>query len=318
VSQGKDHTNPPPGDVRLHARAMAKINLALAVGAPIHRGDPGAGMHPIASWMHCIELWDDLDIRSRSDVDAAGVDLKISWAPDAPRPSPLDWQPAADLAVRAHARLAAHTAHHFPASISITKRVPVGGGLGGGSSDAAATMLACNDLFDLGLTGSQLVRLSASVGSDVAFFLDEAEATPRPALVTGLGERIERLPRSDAPLILILPPFGCNTGAVYRAFDQLGPARLREEEIAGLAGQGVVPGQSADLFNDLAAAAEIVEPRLGDLRRHCQSLVERPVHITGSGSTLFALADDPDHAASMVAWLREQRPGLSVLASRLV
>jgi 4-diphosphocytidyl-2-C-methyl-D-erythritol kinase len=315
----------PPALPLLHARAFAKINLALAVGPPIPRGMVGAGMHPVASWMHCIALWDNLAVRSLGSTGlegaAAATELIIRWAPDAPRPSPIDWSAPSDLAVRACGVLEAHTAVKLAASISLTKRIPVGGGLGGGSSDAAAAMMALNDLYDLGVTIGEMARLSAAIGSDVAFFLDDAEAMPRPALVTGLGEGVERLPRSDGSLVLVIPPFGCSTSAVYRAHDELAPAALRparETEVRHLAGEGLAAGGTSGLFNDLAAAAEAVEPRLADLRRHCRGLADREVHITGSGSTMFIIADDPEHASALAARICHQSPGVAAMATALV
>src|SRR6185295_18407432 len=123
------------------------VNLALSVGPPLPAGDPRAGMHPIASWMHAIDLCDEVWI-TRLVTGASRLD--IAWADDAPRPSPIDWPSEKDLAFRAHRLLEGDTGRALPAAIRIAKRIPVGGGLGGGSSDAAATLLALNDLFALG------------------------------------------------------------------------------------------------------------------------------------------------------------------------
>jgi 4-diphosphocytidyl-2-C-methyl-D-erythritol kinase len=139
---------------------------------------------------------------------------------------------------------------------------------------------------------------------------------PSPALVTGCGEQVRRLPRTAGDLVIIMPDFGCNTAEVYRAFDALGPAALREPEVSQVAAMPM--GRGEHLFNDLARAAEAVEPRLAELRRLCRSLVDRPVHITGSGSTLFVIADDPEHAASMARVLAARVAGLAAAPVRLM
>jgi 4-diphosphocytidyl-2C-methyl-D-erythritol kinase len=128
--------------------------------------------------------------------------------------------------------------------------------------------------------------MAGQLGSDPAFFLG-----PASAIVSGLGDVIE-LAALDQPihLVLMLPPLHCNTGAVYRTFDALSPnASLRE------VGPGIDP------FNDLAEPACEVEPRLRAVRARCQQLLERPVHVTGSGAAMFALAASADEAQALAA-----------------
>lgn len=291
--------------------AYAKVNLALAVGPPAQ----DTGMHPIASWMAPIDLRDDLTI-TRLETGSLSR-YAILWAEDAPRRADIDWPITRDLTVRAHLLLEREAGRKLPMQLRLDKRIPVGGGLGGGSSDAAALMLAARSLFSLDIPDARLAELAAELGSDVAFFLDpdssggksgggggyEGAGPPRPALVEGLGDRITRLDRRDARLLLLLPDFGCPTGPVYRAFDEREPEPLRDEDIRELASSAVIDPES--LFNDLALPAQRVEPRLAELRTRIARRLELPVHVSGSGATMFVVASDESHAIELAALLED-------------
>ncbi|HVZ93027.1 MAG TPA: hypothetical protein VG797_00810 [Phycisphaerales bacterium] len=267
--------------------APAKINLALAVGPP----RTGDGLHPVCSWMHPIGLADELFVTRLEDDRLSRY--AILWHDDAPKKSPIDWSITKDLAVRAHLLLEETVGRSLPVQLKLDKRIPVGGGLGGGSSDAAAMLLAIRDLFELDLPHERLVELALKLGSDVAFFLGEG-----PGIVEGVGERVERTPPISGHAVLIIPGFGCPTGPVYRAFDELTASRshaMRERDVRALAMQGHIAAGGADLFNDLAPAAERIAPPLAELRaRLREALNGTPVHVTGSGSTLFLLFDHTD------------------------
>src|ERR1051326_6174555 len=153
--------------MRLVRRAYAKVNLALAVGPALPSGHAHAGMHPVASWMHAIELWDDVEVEPLAGGQSR---YELSWAPEAPRPSAIDWPLEKDLGVRAHRLMEQLAGRALPLAAKLTKRVPAGAGLGGGSADAAAMMLAVNEAFDLGIPIATLTDASRTLGSDVAFF----------------------------------------------------------------------------------------------------------------------------------------------------
>lgn len=294
----------------IEVAAPAKINLALSVGAAMQEG-PKRGYHPIASWFVCVSLCDHVRLRRLESIEASRH--AIEWSSDAPRPTPIDWATEKDLAVRAHRLLEQRMARSLPVEMVVSKRIPVGGGLGGGSSDAAGALLALRRLFRLDITLSELQELSTALGADVAFFLDEhaerSQNTPRPALVTGFGERIERLACPPlASAILIFPDCSCPTGPVYQAFDRQPVQRLREAEVRGLVDLAARSGQveSARLFNDLAAPACEVQPRLGEaLGTLSAALSPHPVHITGSGSTMFVLFMSEAGDAGRMAARRE-------------
>lgn len=273
-------------------------------------------MHPIASWMHAIDFFDTVHVDWLGETHPPK--FEVAWASDAPRTSPIDWPKERDLAIRALRLMEQHVGRSLPVSIKIEKRIPVGGGLGGGSSDAAAVLMGLSEFMSLGIKCDALARLSAVIGSDIAFFIDEVQSPPRPALVQGLGDRIKRLPRRDgAEVILILPAFGCPTGPVYKAFDALAGMQppFRDAEVGEAAASTAI--DSGRLFNDLLAPAESVQPALGSLRAAVRQIAQQPVHMSGSGSTLFILPP-PGQAGALAAKIARETTDISVLMTRLV
>ena len=151
--------------------APAKINLALAV-APAETSGARKGWHRIRSWFHAIDLGDSVTLTVRPEGSPS---VLTRFADDAPQPGAV-------------------------------KRIPTGAGLGGGSSNAAAALRGTRDLLDLPVPDETLRELGATLGSDVPFFLDDTLNAPRPALVGGFGDSIERIPRATGDLVLALPP----------------------------------------------------------------------------------------------------------------
>lgn len=290
-----------PGGRVIEALAHAKVNLALAVGAPLPAGGPHAGLHPVCSWMHALELGDHVR------VERLGDGARSSFAGAWDDGSPLAWGPADDLASRAHRAIEARAGRPLPAAVRVTKRTPAGGGLGGGSGDAAAVLLALDELFGLELGERALREVALGLGSDVPFFVDAAawaeRRAPRPAIVSGVGERVERLDRRAGDLVLVCPPFGCATGAVYRAFDDAPGAGLDGARVRRAAGGPVGGG-----FNDLAEPAGRVEPRLRDLLTALAPTGRWAV--SGSGSTVYAFGADAGEA-------ERAAPGCRVVRTRL-
>jgi 4-diphosphocytidyl-2-C-methyl-D-erythritol kinase len=236
--------------------------------------------------MAAIDLHDTIRITPVDSPHNAAV--SISWATDAPKPSPIDWPLDKDLAVRALRALEVHIRRSLPCRLDLRKRIPVGGGLGGGSSDAASTLLALRDAFALPTSDANLADLAASLGSDAPFFLDPARESPRPALVTGFGETITRSTASSpfsTDLWLLIPHFPCPTPVVYAAFDRL---RAPSETSALNSQLSTPPLPPSDWFNDLQPAAELVEPRLRAIRLAADAASGLRFMLTGSGSTLIA------------------------------
>ena len=240
----------------LSASAPCKINRELRVGRL--RAD---GYHEVRSRMTSIDL---ADMLSADEADA--IELSCD---DPSLPAGAD-----NLVFRAAVRLAEAAGVRRGARIRLEKRVPAGGGLGGGSSDAACTLRLLAALWRLDASEADLVGVAADLGSDVPFFLFGGEAD-----VSGRGERVEALPDSTpASLLLLVPPFSVSTAAVYREYGGRGtlPARLAVSEI----------GRSAYLGpNDLAPAVLAKEPRMEKYARSAAELTSDWA-ISGSGATI--------------------------------
>lgn len=292
----------------IETRAYAKINLALAVGAPIAVGEPNAGMHPVCSWMHAVSLCDTVRVIPTDPEDPSSFEIKWDHGGD------VSWPIEHDLAFRAHDAMEQASGRPLPVRIEVTKSIPAGGGLGGGSADAAAVFMALDHMFTLAFGGDKLAGLSQRLGSDIAFLIDPEtgpDNPPRPALVEGLGDRITRLTPLEGDVTLVLPEFWCRTGAVYAAFDTAARAHpFDEARVRALASAPAL--DSAGLFNDLAAPACAVQPELGVLLSVLNDALGQPVHVTGSGSTLFTLGHADESVIEQVA------PGCRVVHTRLV
>jgi 4-diphosphocytidyl-2-C-methyl-D-erythritol kinase len=260
--------------IALHAHA--KLNLYLRVVG--RRPD---GYHAIETILHCIDVADDLEVVG----DSTGV---ITLETD------HDLEP--NVVVVAAERLAARMGTGDGASIRLTKRIPVGAGLGGGSADAAATLVALNDLWDADLDRTALMEVAADVGSDVPYFLIGGTA-----LATGRGEKVSAL---DAPkpmsFVLGLSDEPLMTADVYDHFDELPPedGPSPAQMIAALRG-GDVAAIGSLVSNDLARAAVDLRPELAAKKAVLAGAGALGVCVSGSGPTVFAVATDATHAASI-------------------
>ncbi|MCU1497945.1 MAG: ispE [Acidimicrobiales bacterium] len=211
--------------------APGKLTLSLRI-----TGTRADGLHLIDAEMISIDLADELVFGRGDGLEVVGATGLGVPADD-------------DNLVRRALKLVGHRAR-----VVLTKRIPAGAGLGGGSADAAAV---------LRWAGVDDLDLAATLGADVPFCLRGGRAR-----VTGIGELLEPLPVQDRTYTVVTPPFGCSTPAVYRAWDDLG-------------------GPTASGANDLEPAALHVEPRLAIWRdRLAAETGETPV-LAGSGSTWF-------------------------------
>jgi len=267
----------------IEARCPAKLNLALAIGRP----DPSApkGLHPLASWMVAVDLYDQLNVERLDDMSAASsFALRFTQAATQSGQT-IDWPLDQDLAYRAHALLESHMGRPLPVRVALTKSIPTGAGLGGGSSNAAAMLVALNQLFDLDLSTVALCKLGITLGSDVPFAIAALTGTPS-AIVSGTGQTLEPAPlASPLHVVLVLSEFSCPTAEVFGAFDRLGLGRGRLDTQALHQLTQSDPLAASQLYNDLPPAAADIHPRLGNRLRALTATLGRPAHLTGSGST---------------------------------
>ena len=288
----------------LDVRGPAKLNLALSVGGP----DP-EGMHPIAGWMATVDLHDDLEL-VRLPVGHPSR-YAVIWHEDALRVSDIDWSVSNDLAANAHRALERAVGRGLSVQARIEKRIPVGGGLGGGSADAAAMLHGINALFELGLSTEELAEIAAPLGSDIPFLVHGGAA-----VVGGLGERIEPTPiPDDLHAVLVFPEKFCATGPVYRRLDEMRPeAPVADDTIRELAAG---PVATETLFNDLTSPALDLHPEVATDRERIAEIAEAPVHLSGSGSTLFVPTAGDFEADLLANAIRERTrlPAVAVTAT---
>jgi 4-diphosphocytidyl-2-C-methyl-D-erythritol kinase len=263
----------PMGD-GVEILAPAKLNLFLEV-----LGKRPDGFHDIESLMVTVDLHDTLTF---SD-DPSGQITLVCDDPSLPT-GPTN------LVVKAAERLKEATGSTRGARIDLKKVIPAQAGLAGGSSDAAATLVGLNQLWNLGASGETLDRVAATIGSDVAFFRHGPCAVCR-----GRGEIVEPWPIFE-PLhfVLICPPVGVSTADVYR--NLVPPARPRSVgEILEALEAGDLGSLGRSLFNRLQPVAESLEPSLGAIRGALTMLAGPSLDgslMSGSGSAYFGLASD--------------------------
>ncbi len=288
---------------RIEIRGPSKLNLGLSVGGVVD------GMHPIAGWMVTVDLFDDLQLTRLPVGDPSRY--AVIWHDEAKRRTDIDWSISRDLTLRAHQALEIAIDRRLPVQAKVEKRIPVGGGLGGGSSDAAAMLHGLNHLFELELSTEELADIAVPLGSDVPFLVHGGSA-----IVHGLGQEIEAgaMPE-DLHAVLVLPDVSCPTGPVFGGFDRLRPEATTDlERIRALTTGRVDPDA---IFNDLAASAYDLHPELADARDAVAAVVDRPVHLSGSGSTLFVLFDDR-FQAELLAGAITERTDLPALVTQPV
>ena len=178
-----------------HWPAPAKLNLFLHV-----TGRRADGFHDLQTLFQLIDLCDDIAITVRED----GVIERAAGPPEVPAED--------DLVVRAARALQAATGTALGASLKVTKRIPMGGGLGGGSSDAATTLLALNQLWGTGLTPGKLAALALGLGSDVPVFVAGSSAWAE-----GRGEHLTPVELPERWFVVIHPPVHVPTAAIFQA-----------------------------------------------------------------------------------------------------
>ena len=292
--------------------APAKINRFLHV---VGRRDDG--YHLIQSVMQLIDLADEITIALRDD----GRVVRDGDVPGVPEDD--------DLAIRAARLLQRAAGAKIGATIGVRKRIPMGGGLGGGSSDAATVLLALDRLWKIDWPREQLMALGLQLGADVPFFVSGANA-----FVEGIGERITPIDLSEAHFAVVHPGVSVPTAAIFGA-----PELTRDSEVikildfskngsGALLGAPAAAGGSGHLVlrNDLepvaAARFDAVREALVWLSRRIDDRIDGgerdwpgalgPARMSGSGACVFRAFDTAERASACIAALPARWSGWSV------
>jgi len=270
----------------LEKQSPCKVNLLLNI-----LGKRADGFHELETLFHPVNLYDHLTF-TRS---GAGVQLGCS------DPAlPVD---ASNLVHRAATRFLEAAGITDGVRLQLDKHIPLAAGLGGGSSNAATTLLGLNELFDHPLNDHQLHTIAATLGSDVNFFLQT-----KPALASGRGERIEPVENfaalQGASFFLVHPGFGISTLWAYRELARF-PAALngtpgRAQKLVSLLQTADLATAGREFFNSLEAPALEKYPVLALYQEFFRAQGALATLMSGSGSTTFALFRDHQSAEAIV------------------
>ena len=283
---------------RAKARAYAKINLVLDV---LRRREDG--YHEVRMVMQTVSLYDDLELSVLPGKDVVECESNLPYLPRDGR----------NLAVRAAELIRTEYGIRDGISIRIRKRIPVAAGLAGGSSDAAAVLRACSELFSLGLTGEKMRELGLRLGADVPFCV--AGGT---ALSEGIGEILTPVePMPDCGIVLLKPPFGVSTKQVYEGL-HLDENTAHPDVSAMLSAL-----QRKDLEGILEVMGNLLEgvtaachPEIGQLEAQLDGLGARRAMMSGSGPTVFGVFDRYEDAVRAKEQFRTEHPGIRAYAVR--
>ncbi|CAM3673544.1 4-(cytidine 5'-diphospho)-2-C-methyl-D-erythritol kinase [Isoptericola cucumis] len=293
----------PTPSVRV--RAPGKINLSLRVG-PVQDD----GFHPLVTIFQAVALYEE--VTAREVPPGSGVSLTVD-GPQAER-VPLD---RTNLAWRAAEALAEHVGLAADVALHVVKGVPVAGGMAGGSADAAATLVACDALWETGLPRSELQTVAAGLGSDVPFAL-----LGHTAVGTGRGHLLTpAMTRGEFHWVFATRDDGLSTPAVYGRFDELGagapsgdapdempadPGLAEETGLMQALRAGDPHALGAALHNDLQEAALSLRPELARTLEVAREAGALGTLVSGSGPSVAALARSRQHALAIAAtWTAE-------------
>jgi 4-diphosphocytidyl-2-C-methyl-D-erythritol kinase len=262
-------------DSPLRVRSFAKVNLALSV-----LGKRKDGYHDIQTIFQTTSLCDELGFRR-----SPALELHCENLPDVQNEENLVWKAAC--------RLSESVGNKEGVSITLRKMIPAGAGVGGGSSNAAATLLGLRRFWNLSISDEELHSIAAELGSDVPFFL-----TGGTALGVGRGERIEPLPDYPSlPLVIIFPGIQVSTAEAYRSLN-LGlttkPEDHRIQRLVGQVREGV--RSLTGLFNDFEASILTAYPPIREAKSFLEERGSTATLLSGSGSSIFGFFSDEESA----------------------
>ena len=280
----------PTTPLSVRAEAPGKVNLLLRVGAP----GPD-GYHPLTTVFQAVRLIETVTARRQAADRPGEITLTLAEPDDR---VPLD---ETNLAVRAAHSVARLNTFKDGVDLTLRKRVPVAGGMAGGSADAAATLLACTALWALDLRRDELHQVAAGLGADVPFLLMGATAVGH-----GRGDVLTPLmTRGTYSWVLALAEDGLSTPAVFRRLDELRAASGRTPQTGAVPEAMTSALRTGDpvalapaLANDLQEAALSLRPELADTIAAAEEAGALRAIVSGSGPTVAALA--PDEATAQV------------------
>jgi 4-diphosphocytidyl-2-C-methyl-D-erythritol kinase len=261
--------------LRLEKQSPCKVNLLLNI-----LGKRADGFHELETVMHPVAVFDRLTF----ERTASGVDLTCS-DPALPTDS-------RNLVHRAATTFLTAAKIKEGVRLHLEKRIPLAAGLGGGSGNAAVTLLGLNELFEHPLTPDELGSLAAGLGSDVPFFLQT-----KPALATGRGEKIQPLDPflalNGGAFMLVHPGFGIATAWAYQQLahfpEALNGKPGREEKLITMLQRSDMPAAGAEFYNSLEAPALVKYPLLALFQEFFRENGAAGTLMSGSGSTTFAI-----------------------------
>jgi len=283
----------------LQLKAPAKINLFLRV-----IGRRADGYHLLLTLMQKVDLFDEIELRA-CDV---GIRLRSRGGGVPETRDNLVYR-AAELflqALRVKGGLL-----KAGVDIALTKKIPVAAGLGGGSSDAAATLKGLNELYRCGYSADELAEMGLRLGADVPFFLAKAPA----ALATGIGEILQPVePLQGQNILLVNPGFAVSTRWVYRNFalTERGDSSIlkNSQEVAALTSNGYGHEQGnwerAVPHNDLESVTIAKYPEIERIKTELVANGASVALMSGSGPTVFGLFGDPGKAAACHAFFKRR------------
>ncbi|MGO3312667.1 MAG: 4-(cytidine 5'-diphospho)-2-C-methyl-D-erythritol kinase [Brachybacterium tyrofermentans] len=290
---------------RVVVRAPGKINLSLAVGAVDDRG-----YHSLATVFQAVDVYETVTATQQDE-------LTLSVDSDVPGEVPLD---GSNLALRAAELLRSERGVTAGAALHVHKQVPVAGGMGGGSADAAAVLVALDRLWGLDLPAEELRELGSRLGADVPFAM-----LGHTALGRGTGADLTTaLTHGEWTWLLAFPGGHLSTPAVYRRHDEIarsvGRVLPEHPEIEELQFQALSSGDAPllgrTLHNDLQSAAFALHDGLEPVVEHAQRAGAYGAMVSGSGPTVAVLVEDREHAQEIGEELRAARLVDSYLVAR--
>lgn len=277
--------------------APAKINLSLLVGAPNRKVGAKFGFHPLYSLVgFSRNLGDDLRFEQSSD-------LRLSIFGEFSGGLENDTLRSEDnLIIKAARLLQNHCGIASGADIILTKNLPIASGLGGGSADAAATLLALTQLWDVTISSLELSKIAEKLGSDVAACLQNM-----PLIMSGYGEKIQEAPKfPDIPILLANPLIVCPTRAIYGEYDRQNAFAMPDADYIGCNNIAELAQMLRQFPNSLEAAAFSLHPQIAALMHELSSLAgQKLVRMSGSGASCFAIFETIEDAQSATAELQQ-------------